>query len=55
MLVTPSGIVIDVRLEQPLKHSLGMAVRVEGRVIEARELASLKQALPREVTPSGTI
>ena len=55
MLVTPSGIVIDIRLEQPLKQPSGIAVRVEGRVIEVRELAPEKQSSPIEVTPSGTI
>ena len=55
MLVTPSGIVIDVMLEQPLKQPGGMTVRVEGRVIEVRELAPEKQASPIEVTLSGTI
>ena len=55
MLVTLSGIVIDARLEQPLKQPLGMAVRADGRVIEVRELALEKQALPIEVTLSGTI
>ena len=50
MLVTPCGMMIDVRLLQSLKAPLPMLVTPSGMVIDVRLLQSLKAASPMLVT-----
>jgi hypothetical protein len=57
MLVTPLGIVTEVRLSQPQKALLPMLVNCEfsGNVIELRPSQPLKASFPILVTLSGRV
>ena len=51
MEVTPSGIVMEAREEQPLKQASPREVREEGRVMETREEQLEKVLFFMVVTP----
>ena len=53
MEVTPSGIVTDVKLEQPQNAETPIDVTLEGIVTEVKPLQSLNAEFPIKVTPSG--
>ena len=55
MLVTPSGMVMEVRPLQPEKALLPMLVTPSGMVMEVRPLQPEKALLPMLVTPSGIV
>ena len=55
MIVTPSGIVIEVNLSQPENAPLPMLVTLLGIVIEVKPLQPLNALLPMLVTLFGII
>ena len=55
MLVTPSGMVIDVRAEQPLKVDFAILVIPSGIVKDVSEVQPVKAPCPMLVTPSWSV
>ena len=55
MLVTPSGMVIDVRAEQPLKVDFAILVIHSGIVKDVSEVQLAKAPSPMLVTPSWRV
>ena len=55
MLVTPAGMVMEVREVAPENAQSPMFVTLAGMVMEVREVAEANAAYPMLVTPSGIV